>query len=461
MHATHQFFLSKRSLYILVLDCRTDEKTDHEYWLKHIESFGGDSPVLVVINKIDENPAFDVNRKFLLDKYKNIKGFSRISCLENEGITTFSKALTEALTQMDMIKTIWAESWFNVKTRLENMKEHFISYDKYNEICTNEKITDKSGKDTLVDFLNDLGVILHFEDLALEDTHVLEPKWVTEAVYKIINSPVLAKSKGILKLKQLAEILKQKDKDDYFYPPDKYRFIIELMKKFELCYEIDRDRVLIPDLLDVEESQFDFDYDTSLKFIIQYDFLPRSVMPRFIVRRHKDIKKELQWRTGVVLYDKDYNATAVIKSDERDRKISIDVNGEQKKNFFSIIRKTLRDINESFEKLKVTELVPLPDNKEITVKYTELIGYERAKRPEYFSGELEKAYSIKQLLDGIEKEEERESAIIPQRIVVPVEVTKPSKPKSKWYKTWNIIWKIIVGLGVIAALIASIKALLE
>ncbi|MCI0471310.1 MAG: leucine-rich repeat domain-containing protein, partial [Candidatus Aminicenantes bacterium] len=39
MHASHQFFLSKRSLYILLLDGRKDEKT--EYWLKHIESFGG------------------------------------------------------------------------------------------------------------------------------------------------------------------------------------------------------------------------------------------------------------------------------------------------------------------------------------------------------------------------------------------------------------------------------------
>jgi internalin A len=51
MHATHQFFLSRRSLYILVLDGRKDEKT--EYWLKHVRTFGSDSPVLVVINKID------------------------------------------------------------------------------------------------------------------------------------------------------------------------------------------------------------------------------------------------------------------------------------------------------------------------------------------------------------------------------------------------------------------------
>jgi hypothetical protein len=42
------------------LDGRRDEKT--EYWLKHIESFGGESPVLVMLNKIDENPSHDVNR---------------------------------------------------------------------------------------------------------------------------------------------------------------------------------------------------------------------------------------------------------------------------------------------------------------------------------------------------------------------------------------------------------------
>jgi Ras of Complex, Roc, domain of DAPkinase/TIR domain len=44
MHATHQFFLTERSLYLLVLNGREGgEDVDAEYWLKHIESFGGDS----------------------------------------------------------------------------------------------------------------------------------------------------------------------------------------------------------------------------------------------------------------------------------------------------------------------------------------------------------------------------------------------------------------------------------
>jgi small GTP-binding protein len=155
MHATHQFFLSKRSLYILVLDGRRDEKT--EYWLKHIESFGGDSPILVVLNKIDENPSFEVNRKFLQEKYKGIKGFYPVSCANGQGIKDFTGALSKAMANVELIETMWPKTWFNVKTQLEDMTENFISIDTYKEMCTKEKITEKTDQDTLVDFLNDLG----------------------------------------------------------------------------------------------------------------------------------------------------------------------------------------------------------------------------------------------------------------------------------------------------------------
>jgi internalin A len=53
MHATHQFFLTERSLYLLVLNGREGgEDADADYWLRLIESFGGNSPVIVVLNKI-------------------------------------------------------------------------------------------------------------------------------------------------------------------------------------------------------------------------------------------------------------------------------------------------------------------------------------------------------------------------------------------------------------------------
>jgi hypothetical protein len=40
-------------LYLLVLNGREGgEDDDAAYWMKHIETFGGDSPVVVVQNKI-------------------------------------------------------------------------------------------------------------------------------------------------------------------------------------------------------------------------------------------------------------------------------------------------------------------------------------------------------------------------------------------------------------------------
>lgn len=452
MHATHQFFLSKRSLYILVLDGRKDEKT--EYWLKHIESFGGDSPVLVVFNKMDEHPGFDVNRRFLQKKYPSIRGFYPISCKKKRGIEDFTESLKMALNDVEIIETVWAKNWFNVKTQMENMTENFINYDEYEAMCVKENITEKSAQDTLVDFLNDLGVILHFKDFELLDTHVLEPRWATEAVYKIINSEKLAKGKGVLKLRFLDEILKKGKEIDFYYPRDRYRYIIDLMKKFELCYKMDKNTVLIPDLLEVQEPEFDFDFDSSLKFLIEYDFLPRSVMPRFIVKMHKDIKENLRWRTGVVLEDKVFNSIAVFKSDDEANKIYIYVNGDQKKEYFSVIRKAFLDINDSFEKIDAKEMVPCncteckDSNKPHFYDYASLVKF-RLKNIKELPCSLSAEYvSIEKLLYGIERDDVSKEEEILQILR---EIKDKSDNKETFLEESNKIVDLkpnIMGLGI-------------
>jgi len=57
-HSTHHFFLTQRSVYILVLTGREDsQRADAEYWLRLIKAFGTDgntgetSPVVVALNK--------------------------------------------------------------------------------------------------------------------------------------------------------------------------------------------------------------------------------------------------------------------------------------------------------------------------------------------------------------------------------------------------------------------------
>jgi hypothetical protein len=318
----------------------------------------------------------------------------------------------------------------------------------------------------LVNFLHDLGVILHFEEFVLEDTHVLEPKWITSAVYKIINAPQLAASKGMLSFKQLEAILHPQHETDYTYPRDKYPYIIELMKKFELCYALDNqldETVLIPDLLEIQEPAFYFDYANALKFRLDYDFLPKSVMPRFIVKSHKDIKDKLRWRTGVVLTDNFFHTTAVIKSDNEARKIFIHVTGEQPRDYYATIRKTFRDINNSFEKLEVVERVCLPDEPTVTVSISHLYQLEKMGQTTYIPEGANKAYKVKELLGAIgetneelrilqklednlqeEKEPPKTDTLLLQPNIFGIGINFNQLFKFEFIKSWNKSWKSFV-----------------
>ncbi len=421
MHATHQFFLSNRSLYVLVLDGRKDERPEN--WLKHIESFGGDSPILIVMNKIDENPGYELNRKDLLMKFKSIKGFYRISCKTSKGLSNFIEGLKNALKKVEILHTIWPDSWFKVKVVLENLKENFITLDKYQEICRKSGIEENTSMETLVDFLNDLGVVLHFSDFKLLDMHVLEPEWITGAVYRIINSRTLVECDGAFDLEMLDKIFNHRNnwlnkliqktyRYNYEYHPKHYQFIIDTMKKFELCYSLNRNKVFVPDLLSKEEPSYDFDYDNCLRFVIGYEFLPRSILPRFIVRQHSEIKDKLQWRTGVVLEDDTYNSKAVIKADYEEKKIEIFINGKQINEYFNIILHEFRRINRSFKKLDVSERIPLPDNPNISVSFEHLRWLESESVTKFYPEGAKKMYYVPDLLGKVYVPIENEKEIM-------------------------------------------------
>ncbi len=399
MHATHQFFLSKRSVYILVLDGRKDENP--EYWFKHIRTFGGDSPIMVVINRIDQNPDFQLNQKFLMEKYPTIQGFYRLSSKKGEGIEELKKGLKALLDKVDILKTTWPKKWFQVKKRLESINIPHLTLEQYNEICHVENLTDETDQDTLLAFLNDLGVVVHFKGFALRNLLVLDPLWITQRVDRILGSTIIAQSKGVLPLDRLQDIL---NKDS----SSTHRFIISLMHEFGICFEIDSDQVIVPDLLAIEEPDFCFTEKGALKFVFRYDFLPKSILPRFMARMHRDTLKNLRWRTGILLERPDSEATALVKVDYTKKEIYIAINGDQRRDYFAVLLHTLRDINGTFAHLAVTELVPMPDAPAVTVSYAQLLRLEKEGFENYFSGSSEKSYSVKELLGTLSKPQEEQ-----------------------------------------------------
>ncbi|MCP4146826.1 MAG: AAA family ATPase, partial [bacterium] len=376
--------------------------------------------VLVVINKTDQNPAYDLNRQHLRAKYPAIKGFFKLSCADGSGIDSFKSALLKEIQQMENMRSLWSKTWFDVKNALQNMKENYITLQKYYAICRDNHLEDESQQKTLLEYLHDLGVILHFPEFDLKEFQVLEPKWITEAVYKIMNSHLLAIKKGYLEIQMLENILNKEsfDKEEYRaslknirYTTREQQYIVALMKAFQLCYDVERGsgKLLVPDLLAVAEpvEVADFDKTVSLRFIYRFDYLPSSILSSFISNMNRDIKApHLQWRTGVVLENKNIGASALVKADKENKEIYVYVNGEGKQDYFPVIRHTFSNIINSYQELLVEELVPLPGYENTTISYKELKGFEIAGIDDYFAGNLRKSFSVATLLKGIERPSE-------------------------------------------------------
>jgi small GTP-binding protein len=393
MHATHQFFLSKRCLYLLVLDSRRE--TQVEYWLKHIQTFGDHAPVIIVLNKIDQNPHFNLSQRQLKQRYPNIKDIQRVSCATEAGIKELKQCIQKTLPAIELLYTPFPATWFAVKNAIEEQAQQrdFASYEQYVAICEANGIKKDSEQTTLINFLHDLGLINHFQDPWLRETNVINPQWITQAVYTLLNAPQLAHY-GKLHRNDLKTLL-----DQTTYPERKHDYILQLMQKFELCYALNKQEYLLPDLLSSEEPVFEFKQQTALHFILQYDFLPKSIFTRFMIKMHRDIEDSLYWRNGMVLKDRGSDTRALIEVNHEDKFLSLQLTGTQKREYLFVLRFVLADIHSSFKQFKVTEKIGLPDNPEISVDYQYLENLVKSGQNVYIPPENpSQSYDISEIL---------------------------------------------------------------
>ncbi|AFZ13646.1 small GTP-binding protein [Crinalium epipsammum PCC 9333] len=412
-HATHQFFLTKRSLYLLVCNCRTSEEENRiEYWLKLIESFGGQSPVIIVGNKKDEQP-LDINRKALREKYPNIQAIIETSCQDNIGIDELRTAILKQVGKLKEVYDLLPLSWFEVKQQLESMTEDFISYSSYIGICYKNNIPEEQNQEQLIDLLHRLGLVLNFrEHPILKDTNVLKPNWVTEGIYALLSDEILkTKTKGIFTSADLTRIL-----DPKRYPTQRHGYLIGLMKEFELCFalECDPPQFLIAGLLPKDQPDKTELQGETLEFQYHYKVLPESIISRFIVNTHEKIHNQIYWRSGVMLAYQENNEIyniARIKADPEDKKIFITISKrkETRRLFLGILRDVFKKIHNSLPNLEITEWVPVPNHpNHPPLDYEELLGQESMGETTITIGKLRLKLDLRQLLDGYESLESRQ-----------------------------------------------------
>ncbi len=421
MNATHQFFLTSRSVYILVLDARKDANVSAQirHWIKRIKSTGGNSSLIIVANQIDINSGFGFENEYELQKeFPQVKCFIKASCKKNRNIDLIKDKLAELIPQAELFNTKIDERWISLKEKLqkETKPKHFLSEERFLEVSNDCELKKKPEQKNAITFLHDLGLVLHFDKVKQYDYYVLDPYWITYGVYQILTSAYAGKSNGMVNMDKLEYIVNEEEDKKERYRPANYRkieytnqqsrFLVEILNQFKLCFCLpDHSHFILPDLLDTNEPNKITEpirkAKDSIRFVYDYEYLPKSTMPRIIVETHRIYSKI--WRTGCLLQS---NGCKALVTNYQNR-ISIIVTGEHRKKyeFMSVIRFLIDSINQELRD-KPNMLIPLP-GVDAFADYEELL--DRQKDGEKFFTlykPIKKKFEISVLLEGVASQDE-------------------------------------------------------
>ncbi|MGC9972542.1 MAG: COR domain-containing protein [Bryobacteraceae bacterium] len=350
-HATHQFFLTRRSLYALVADDRKED-TDFNYWLQAVELLSDRSPLLIVQNERQDRQR-DINLGSLRARFPNLKEAYRTNLATNRGLDDLVAAIRQELERLPHIGTPLPRTWKRVRESLEKDPRNHIGIDEYLAICQEHGFKRREDKLQLSGYLHDLGICLHFQDdPVLSKTVILKPKWGADAVYRVLDDHTVINNRGRFGPADLARIWSED-----MYAPMRHE-LLRLMMRFQFCYRVpDEKSYIAPQLLSSTQPAYEWDERGNLVLRYEYDFMPKGLITRLIVALHHRIADQaLVWKSGVILERDD--ARAEVIEDYPRRKITVRVAGPDTSGLLAIVDDHLDLIHRSFPRLKYEKYLP-------------------------------------------------------------------------------------------------------
>jgi GTPase SAR1 family protein len=352
-HATHQFFMTKRSLYVLVADTRRED-TDFYYWLNVAELLSDNSPLLIVKNEKHDRRR-EINERQLRGQFSNLKETLATNLDTGRGLDKILAEVKHYLMGLSHVGTPLPRTWVKVREALEEDERNYIGLPEYLDVCERNGFKGRRYKLQLSGYLHDLGVCLHFQDdPLLRKTVILKPKWGTDAVYKVLDNNRVVGNLGKFDREDLADIWRA---DEYAEMRDE---LLQLMINFKLCYRIPgTDLYIAPQLLTEDQPHYDWDETDNLLQRYTYEFMPKGIITQFIVDMHRMVAGEgqgLVWRSGVIVADGPTRAEVIEYYDRRE--IKIRVAGRRKKELMTVVSYELNKIHASYNRLRYSKLIP-------------------------------------------------------------------------------------------------------
>ena len=364
-HATHQFFLTKRSLYILVDDTRNSSQAVQDdgfkYWLELIEALSEGSPVLIFQNE-KAGRSKSIDAAGIKGRFANVKDIYRGNLELPEAAEKLAEAIRYHVQQLPHVGEAVPARWLAIRAELEERKQQdpYISRKDYFQIYGRHLELDETKALQLSRYLHDLGVFLHFQDdPLLARLVILNNDWATEAVFNVLDDEPTKARSGYFTRADCQRIWAHSTYGD-LHPE-----LLALMEKFELCYKLadqPTETWLAPQLLSpsTPEALKDWPQADDLVLTYQYDFLPKGLISRLMVRMHRFVRQpDRSWRSGAYFEHGQSTLLARVTSPVG-QEIELRARGPERKALLSVISSDLNALNASFEGLrdKVRKFVP-------------------------------------------------------------------------------------------------------
>ncbi len=427
-HSAHRCFMSFRCLYIYVYNGRMEHNNRPEYWLEQIRIYGGDSPILFVINEEDKHKS-DIERKTLKNLYPTIQDYYSvdIGSKDQTRLKEFRRTVKECVHNNPSWKKqeIPLDAYLvkrDLRNYFESKKEDSIQREEFDEIARKNGVPPERFEQILSD-LHALGACLWYntEDMLEFNMLVLNPDWITNGIYKIINWGH-NNEKHILSMKEHGMKIFENEEDMGRYPLEKIKFLFRVMEVYELAFFKDDkgEEISIPGILPIDRPEYLPDFPPGERLAMEFRVeraLPPDIVSRLIVRRNEEVTNDKEiWRKGAILSFKDGEAMACVI--EEDRSISVRVKGKDKTAYISSLRETLGDIFDSYKRIepnlmyevlipsnieeqfhKTTNRVIHNDDKPLMLDEKDIVGHLQQARP-YFKADMGFDIPLDQTKDG-------------------------------------------------------------
>ncbi len=371
----HQFFLSSRSLCMLV-DTESSKNTNWYEWFYQVEKWGSKSPLLIILNRFAGryySPEIKGNFEFIKGKHAlDLTLRTDIDEKEYHAIRASIKNQLLALPHIgSSLPIFWTEIRQKIDIELASKKDKdepfFMTENRFFEICQpyekKEPWFDKSQQRIMSRYFHDMGVYLHFQDNDLLRNYIfLDENWLVNKVYKMLNNDTLRMNKkGLLDKNDIDQLFEDED-----CRPIKSQ-LLYLLRKFELLFFIDEahGKYLIPAHLSAVKPSYEH-HSTGLPTLeLYYDCklpdgisIPKSIMPLLTVKFSEHIADfNSVWEKGVVLKFKQHKTICEIEENFRTNKIHIYIYGIERKETHAIVKNEISKILKQFS-IEAIEMTP-------------------------------------------------------------------------------------------------------